>query len=493
MIEKASKFNLQNTYADNLKGLCKECIADPAPSPRMLLFNYNLAEELELDPFIFSSNYGLSIFSGNEIPEGSTPIAQAYAGHQFGSFNPHLGDGRALLLGEITNIHNQVKDIQLKGSGLTPFSRRGDGKSALGPVLREYLISESMNAMGIPTTRSLAAIASGEDVLRDTSLPGGVLTRIASSHIRIGTFEYASKLEDKNQIKKLADYSINRHYPEVAEIDNPYLAFFAAVCNEQASLIANWMAVGFIHGVMNTDNMTISGETIDYGPCGFMDEYHPSTVFSSIDKQGRYAYANQPSILTWNLTRLAEALIPLVHGEKEESIKLLTEVLQLVKPVYENFWLMNMRSKIGLSKEDPKDYELIMSLLEVMKDEKVDFTLAFRSLSKALTGNMTIARNIFNNSKKFDVWFMHWQERISQENVPDEDIVSAMDKVNPIYIPRNHKVEEALFSAVHKNDMQPFSNLLSILMSPYEENKGNESYTLPAPESEKPFKTFCGT
>lgn len=493
MIEKASKFNLQNTYADNLKGLCKECIADPAPSPRMLLFNYNLAEELELDPFIFSSNYGLSIFSGNEIPEGSTPIAQAYAGHQFGSFNPHLGDGRALLLGEITNIHNQVKDIQLKGSGLTPFSRRGDGKSALGPVLREYLISESMNAMGIPTTRSLAAIASGEDVLRDTSLPGGVLTRIASSHIRIGTFEYASKLEDKNQIKKLADYSINRHYPEVAEIDNPYLAFFAAVCNEQASLIANWMAVGFIHGVMNTDNMTISGETIDYGPCGFMDEYHPSTVFSSIDKQGRYAYANQPSILTWNLTRLAEALIPLVHGEKEESVKLLTKVLQLVKPVYENFWLINMRSKIGLSKEDPKDYELIMSLLEVMKDEKVDFTLAFRSLSKALTGNMTIARNIFNNSKKFDVWFMHWQERISQENVPDEDIVSAMDKVNPIYIPRNHKVEEALFSAVHKNDMQPFSNLLSILMSPYEENKGNESYTLPAPESEKPFKTFCGT
>ena len=493
MIEKASKFNLQNTYADNLKGLCKECIADPAPSPRMLLFNYNLAEELELDPFIFSSNYGLSIFSGNEIPEGSTPIAQAYAGHQFGSFNPHLGDGRALLLGEITNIHNQVKDIQLKGSGLTPFSRRGDGKSALGPVLREYLISESMNAMGIPTTRSLAAIASGENVLRDTSLPGGVLTRIASSHIRIGTFEYASKLEDKNQIKKLADYSINRHYPEVAEIDNPYLAFFAAVCNEQASLIANWMAVGFIHGVMNTDNMTISGETIDYGPCGFMDEYHPLTVFSSIDKQGRYAYANQPAILTWNLTRLAEALIPLVHGKKEESIKLLTEVLQLINPVYGNFWLMNMRSKIGLSKEDPKDYELIMSLLEVMKDEKVDFTLAFRSLSKALTGNMTIARNIFNNSKKFDVWFMHWQERISQENVPDEDIVSAMDKVNPIYIPRNHKVEEALFSAVHKNDMQPFSNLLSILMSPYQENKGNESYTLPAPESEKPFKTFCGT
>jgi uncharacterized protein YdiU (UPF0061 family) len=244
---------------------------------------------------------------------------------------------------------------------------------------------------------------------------------------------------------------------------------------------------------MNTDNMTISGETIDYGPCAFMDEYHPATVFSSIDKQGRYAYANQPAILIWNLTRLAETLIPLVHDEKEESIKLLTEVLQLIKPVYENFWLMNMRSKIGLSKEDPKDYELINNFLEIMKDEKIDFTLAFRVLSKALTGDMAIARNLFNNSKKFDVWFMHWQERVSQENVPDEDIVNAMNKINPIYIPRNHKVEEALFSAVHKNDMEPFSNLLSVLMNPYEENEENESYALPSPNPEIPFKTFCGT
>ena len=493
MIKKASTFDFQNTYADNLNGLYKECIADPVPSPKMLLFNNDLAEELELDPFIFSSDYGLSIFSGNKIPEGSTPIAQAYAGHQFGNFNPYLGDGRALLLGEIVDIHKQLKDIQLKGSGITPFSRRGDGKSALGPVLREYLISESMHAMGIPTTRSLAAIDSGENVLRETSLPGGILTRVASSHIRIGTFEYASKLEDKDKIKKLADYSIARHYPDTAKVENSYLAFFAGICNEQASLIANWMSVGFIHGVMNTDNMTISGETIDYGPCAFMDEYHPATVFSSIDKQGRYAYANQPAILTWNLTRLAETLIPLVHDEKEESIKLLTEVLQLIKPVYENFWLMNMRSKIGLSKEDPKDYELINNFLEIMKDEKTDFTLAFRSLSKALTGDMAVARNLFNNSKKFDVWFMHWQERVSQENVPDEDIVSAMNKINPIYIPRNHKVEEALFSAVHKNDMEPFSNLLSVLINPYEENEGNESYALPSPNPEIPFKTFCGT
>ncbi len=493
MNKEAIKFNFDNSFARSLDGLYERCRSDFVISPEMLFFNCQLAEELCLDPSILNSEEGLAIFSGNKISEDSDPLAQAYAGHQFGHFNPKLGDGRAILLGEIRDIHNKVKDIQLKGSGSTPFSRRGDGKSALGPVLREYLISESMHAMGIPTTRSLAAISTGEKVERETILPGGILTRVASSHIRIGTFEFASQLKDLNKIKDLADYSIKRHYPEVSQIDNPYLAFFTAVCNEQASLIANWMSVGFIHGVMNTDNMTISGETIDYGPCAFMDEYNPATVFSSIDKQGRYAYANQPAILTWNLTRLAEALIPLVHGEKEESIKLLTEVLQLIKPVYGNFWLMNMRSKIGLSKEDPKDYELIMSLLEVMKDEKVDFTLAFRVLSEALTGDMAIARNLFNNSKKFDVWFMHWQERISQENVPDEDIVSAMDKVNPIYIPRNHIVEEALFSAVHKNDMQPFSNLLSILMNPYEENKGNESYTLPAPESEKPFKTFCGT
>ena len=493
MIKKASTFNFQNTYADNLNGLYKECFADPAPSPKMLLFNYDLAEELELDPFIFSSDYGLSIFSGNEIPEGSTPIAQAYAGHQFGNFNPHLGDGRALLLGEITNIHNQVKDIQLKGSGLTPFSRRGDGKSALGPVLREYLISESMNAMGIPTTRSLAAIASGENILRDTLLPGGVLTRIASSHIRIGTFEYASKLEDKNQIKKLADYSINRHYPEVAEIDNPYLAFFAAGCNEQASLIANWMAVGFIHGVMNTDNMTISGETIDYGPCAFMDSYDLKTVFSSIDSQGRYAYENQPAILTWNLTRLAETLIPLVDQDKEVAIASLTEVLQLIKPVYENYWLINMRSKIGLSKDDPHDYELITNLLEIMSEQHADFTLTFRFLSRALIGNNKDVRALFKDSNKFDVWLMLWQERISQEGIPDEVISKKMDEVNPIYIPRNYKVEEALASAVNENNMEPLSLLLSILVQPYEEIVGYESFAEPAPFSQEPYKTFCGT
>jgi uncharacterized protein YdiU (UPF0061 family) len=493
MIKKATTFDFQNTYADNLNGLYKECIADPVPYPKMLLFNYDLAEELELDPFIFSSDYGLSIFSGNEIPEGSNPIAQAYAGHQFGNFNPHLGDGRALLLGEIVDIHKQLKDIQLKGSGITPFSRRGDGKSALGPVLREYLISESMHAMGIPTTRSLAAIDSGENVLRESSLPGGILTRIASSHIRIGTFEYASKLEDKNQIKKLADYSIARHYPDTVKVENSYLAFFAGICNEQASLIANWMSVGFIHGVMNTDNMTISGETIDYGPCAFMDEYNPATVFSSIDKQGRYAYANQPAILTWNLTRLAETLIPLINQDRKIAIASLTEVLQLIKPVYENYWLINMRSKIGLLKDDPKDYELINNLLQIMDEQNADFTLTFRFLSKTLIGNNKDVRSLFVNSDKFDAWLMLWQERVAQEEIPDEDIAKRMNEVNPIYIPRNHKVEEALDSAVNKNDIEPLSLLLSILVKPYEEIEGFELFTQPAPLSEVPYKTFCGT
>ena len=493
MTGKVSQFNFLNSYADNLIGLYKESKSDSVPSPKMLLFNYELAEELNLDPFTFSSDDGLSIFSGNKIPPESTPIAQAYAGHQFGHFNPELGDGRALLLGEILDINNCLRDIQLKGSGPTPFSRRGDGKSALGPVLREYLISESMHALGIPSTRSLAAVSTGEYVEREDRLHGGILTRVSSSHIRIGTFEYASQLENKNMLKQLADYSINRHYPETADVENPYLAFFAAVCNKQASLIANWMSVGFIHGVMNTDNMTISGETIDYGPCAFMDSYSPATVFSSIDAQGRYAYGNQPAILTWNLTRLAESLIPLVDNDQEKAIELLTEVLQLIKPVYGNYWLINMRSKIGLSKEDPKDYELINNLLEIMEEQEADFTLTFRNLSKTLLGETKIVRDLFKDSNKIDVWLMHWQERISQEGIPDEDIARSMNKVNPIYIPRNHKVEEALTAAVQENDMEPFSSLLSLLISPYRELNGNEAYSEPAKESDIPFKTFCGT
>ena len=476
-----------------MRSMYKESNPVPALSPKMLLFNESLAKEMNLHYLIENSSECLDILSGNKIIKNSRPIALAYSGHQFGHFNPNLGDGRALLLGEALDQQGNLKDIQLKGSGRTPFSRRGDGKSALGPVLREYLISESMHILGIPTTRSLAAINTGEKVHRDEETYGGIMTRVASSHIRIGSFEYAYKNKDISVVKDLADYSISRHYPDTASLDNPYLAFFAAVCNEQASLVANWMTVGFIHGVMNTDNMAISGETIDYGPCAFMEAYNPATVFSSIDVNSRYAYGNQPAILTWNLTRLAETLIPLVNKDKDESIKLLTEVLQLIKPVYTNYWLSLMRSKIGLSKEEQNDIELITNLLEIMEEEKADFTNSFRLLSKALIGDTQSIRKLFNNSRRFDGWMMIWQERISQEGVAEEKIATSMNKINPIYIPRNHKVEEVLKAAVNENDMKPFSSLYSILQNPYKEIIGLESFSEPAPESNIPYKTFCGT
>lgn len=473
--------------------MCKKSYATPAPAPELLIFNNSLAEELNLSSLAKDQSKCLEIFSGREILQGSQPIAQAYAGHQFGHFNPALGDGRALLLGETLNTNGELKDIQLKGSGPTPFSRRGDGKSALGPVLREYLISESMHVLGIPTTRALAAIKTGENVQREQELAGGVMTRVASSHIRVGSFEYAYKSKNQTLIKDLADYSINRHYPETADVENPYLAFFAAVCNEQASLVANWMSIGFIHGVMNTDNMTISGETIDYGPCAYMDTYDPSTVFSSIDINGRYSYENQQKILTWNLTRLAETLIPLVHKDQNEAIKLLTEVLQLIKPVYTNYWLSSMRSKIGLSKEDQDDINLISQLLNLMKINKVDFTLCFRYLSKALVGDIKSIKNLFKNDIAFDNWMTLWKERVSQESISDEKIASSMNAVNPLYIPRNHKVEEALEAAVFDNNMKPFLKLHDILKNPYVEIKEFHEYEKPVKNSSMRYKTFCGT
>ena len=487
------KLELQNTFLESLSEMCEKSYATPAPAPELLIFNNSLAEELNLSSLAKNQNKCTEIFSGREVLKGSQPISQAYAGHQFGHFNLALGDGRALLLGETVNTNGELKDIQLKGSGPTPFSRRGDGKSALGPVLREYLISESMHVLGIPTTRALTAIKTGENVKREQELPGGVMTRVASSHIRVGSFEYAYKSKNQMLIKDLADYSIKRHFPETAEVENPYLAFFAAVCNEQASLVANWMSIGFIHGVMNTDNMTISGETIDYGPCAFMDVYDPSTVYSSIDKNGRYSYENQPKILTWNLTRLAETLIPLVHKDQNEAIKLLTEVLQLIKPVYTNYWLSSMRSKIGLSKEDQDDINLISQLLNLMENNKVDFTLCFRYLSKALFGDINSIKNLFKNDIAFDNWMTLWKERVSQESISDEKIASSMNAVNPLYIPRNHKVEEALKAAVFDNNMKPFLKLHDILKNPYKEIKEFHEYEKPDKNSSVRYKTFCGT
>jgi serine/tyrosine/threonine adenylyltransferase len=485
-------FNFDNSFARSLEGFFKSCQAEPAVAPKLLQFNHALAEELGLDPVALDSEAGLAIFSGNAVPEGSEPLAQAYAGHQFGGFSPQLGDGRALLLGEVIDTKQRRRDIQLKGSGRTPFSRGGDGLAAIGPVLREYLIGEGMHALGVPTTRALAAVATGKHVYREIALPGAILTRIAASHIRVGTFQYAGARGDIVKVRELADYAIQRHYPDTADAENPYLAFFAAVADAQAALVARWMNIGFIHGVMNTDNMTISGETIDYGPCAFMDRYAASTVFSSIDQYGRYAYANQPEILTWNLARLAETLIPHVDTKKERAIELLTETIECIQPLYESYWLTGMRAKLGLTTEDILDQELINDLLKIMEAGQADFTLTFRRLSNALRGDSDAVRNLFKEPDAFDAWAERWQKRLEQEKVVTETAAQAMDRVNPIYIPRNHKVEEALAAAVNQ-DMTPFSKLLEVVSQPFEEVAGNEAYAEPAPATNRPYQTFCGT
>ena len=486
------QFNFDNSFARSLEGFFKPCQAEPATAPTLLQFNHALAKELGLDPVALDSEAGLAIFSGNATPEGSEPLAQAYAGHQFGGFSPQLGDGRALLLGEVIDTQQRRRDIQLKGSGRTPFSRGGDGLAAIGPVLREYLIGEAMHALGVPTTRALAAVATGKHVYREIALPGAILTRIASSHIRVGTFQYAGARGDILKVRELADYAIQRHYPDTSDAENPYLAFFAAVADAQAALVARWMNIGFIHGVMNTDNMTISGETIDYGPCAFMDKYAASTVFSSIDQYGRYAYANQPEILTWNLARLAETLIPHIDTKKERAIELLTETIECIQPLYESYWLSGMRSKIGLTTEDILDEELINDLLKIMEAGQADFTLVFRRLSKTLQGDSDAVRNLFKEPDAFNAWVVRWQKRLEQEDILAETTAQAMDRVNPIYIPRNHKVEESLAAAVNQ-DMRPFTKLLEVVIQPFDEVAGNEAYTEPAPATNRRYQTFCGT
>ena len=486
-------FSFDNSFARSLHKFYVLCKAASAPSPKLLLFNYNLAKELGLEPSMLNSEAGSAIFSGNVIPEGAEPLAQVYAGHQFGGFSPQLGDGRALLLGEVIDTLGLRRDIQLKGSGRTPFSRGGDGKATLGPVLREYLIAESMHALGVPTTRALAAVTTGELVNRERPLPGAILTRVAASHIRIGTFQFFAARGDTDKVRELADYAIARHHPATPSLDNPYLAFFKSVTEAQAALVARWMSLGFIHGVMNTDNMTISGETIDYGPCAFMDTYSAETVFSSIDTHGRYAYGNQPSILSWNLARLAETLIPLVNSDKDEAVGLLTGAVQDVGRVYEFYWLNAMRSKIGLWTKSPSDLELINDLLSLMEDSHADFTLVFRHLSKLLRGDSSQVRQHFDISASFDAWSQRWQNRMKSENICDETRPLAMDQTNPIYIPRNYKVEAALIAAVEHDDMKPFTRLLAVLSRPFDDVQGNEDYAIPGPQLATPYQTFCGT
>ena len=489
-----ARFAFDNTYARELEGFYVPWKAAEVARPRLVKFNLELAEELGLDAGALDSEEGARIFAGNETPEGAMPLAQAYAGHQFGGFAPQLGDGRALLLGEVIDRNGHRRDIQLKGSGPTPFSRAGDGRAALGPVLREYLIGEAMHALGIPTSRALAAVLTGEPVFREQgALPGAVLTRVAASHIRVGTFQLFAARGEQAKVRRLADYVIDRHYRELKDHANPYVALLERVSDRQAALVASWMHVGFIHGVMNTDNMAVSGETIDYGPCAFMDHYDPATVFSSIDTQGRYAYANQPGIAQWNLARLAETLLHLIDADGKRAIARATEVVHAFAEQYERYWLRGMRAKLGLVTEDEADLNLAAGFLTAMEGKKADYTLAFRYLADAALGQEEAIRGLFADPSAYDLWSVHWRARLAREPVAPLVRAQAMRRANPGFIPRNHRVEEALSAAVERGDYAPFETLLNILARPFDEQPEFAAFAEPAPEGRGCYQTFCGT
>jgi uncharacterized protein YdiU (UPF0061 family) len=486
------QFAFDNSFVRDLEGLYEPWQAAHVPQPRLLTLNADLAAELGIDAEALRTPDGVALLAGNSTPDGAAPVAQAYAGHQFGNFVPRLGDGRALLLGEVLDVHGHRRDLHLKGSGRTPFARGGDGKAAVGPMLREVVIGEAMHALGIPTTRALAVVATGEDVQRETRLPGAVLTRVAASHIRIGTFEYAAAGGDVALVRRLADHAITRHHPDAADAENRYLAFLEAVVDSQAELVARWMCVGFIHGVMNTDNMAISGETIDYGPCAFMDAFDPDTVFSSIDHGGRYAYANQPDVALWNLVRLAEAVLPLLDADAEAARACATGVLRSFVDRYQEAWGHGMRAKLGLADRRPEDGELIDDLLALLAAQRIDFTSIFRALSAAVRGDATRARSLFAEPAAFDAWADRWHQRVAEQGSDPQEIADVMDRVNPIYIPRNHHVEEALTMAT-VGDLGPFERLLDVLARPFDERPGLEDYASPAPSSFGAYRTFCGT
>ena len=460
----------------------------PVKSPRLIAFNEELAQHLGLE---MNPKEALKYFSGNSIPENTTPIALNYAGHQFGNFVHELGDGRATLLGEI-EVNKERFDIQLKGSGPTKFSRQGDGRSALGPVIREYIISEAMHHLDIPTTRALAAVLTGEHVFRDEIEPGGILTRIAKSHIRVGTFEYFASRQQWENVKLLADYTIQRHFPEIRELDNHYLELLKAVSDRQSKLIAKWMSIGFIHGVMNTDNFTISGETIDYGPCAFMDEYDPATVYSSIDHGGRYAFGNQPSIAAWNLASLAGCLISFIDKDSKKANELATKVLDDFSINTNQEILDVMCQKIGLEGDSDKHQSILKDLLKIMIPNQADYTLSFRFLSQTLLGKDSLFLNQFKEEEKIKEWLSNWKVTVKELNLDSEEMVKKMDSINPIYIPRNHNVDKAIKAAYEEN-LDPMNELLEVLKNPFEENKKYSHLTVPPKEEEKILQTFCGT
>lgn len=481
------KIKLENTYIKLPDIFYTNQNPSHVPNPKLVAFNYSLAKDLELDVDYLESTDGIGILSGNKVLEGTMPIAQAYAGHQFGYFTM-LGDGRAVLLGEFITPNNERLDIQLKGSGETPYSRGGDGKASLGPMLREFIISEAMHGLRIPTTRSLAVVETGETVIREKLLPGAVLTRIASSHIRVGTFQYIASYGKIEDLRALADYTIHRHYKYLVNDENKYLKFLNEVIKKQADLISKWQLVGFIHGVMNTDNMTISGETIDYGPCAFMDVYNPSTVFSSIDRSGRYAYGNQPNIGAWNLARFAESLLPLLSEDKDKAINMAQEAISEYPKIFKEKWLSGMRAKLGLFNEEDDDEDLIDKLLSIMDRYAVDFTNTFRALTIGKVEDTGLL-----GKEEFDVWYKTWNQRLTRQKESREEISKLMKNNNPSIIPRNHRVEEALAAAVKNSDYTIMDKLLAVLKNPYDYSKEQEEYVSLPKQSKVPYKTFCGT
>jgi serine/tyrosine/threonine adenylyltransferase len=485
----------ENSYARLPENFFVRISPTPVDAPRLIKLNRRLALELRLDPQWLESPEGIEVLGGNRIPEGAEPIAVAYAGHQFGHFVPQLGDGRAILLGEVIDQTGERRDIQLKGSGRTPFSRGGDGRAAVGPELRDYSVSEAMAALRIPTTRALAAVLTGETVARETSLPGAVLTRVASSHIRIGTFQFFAARGDIEGIRALADHVIARHYPDVRGSHAPYLALLSAVIAAQAALVARWMQVGFIHGVMNTDNMSISGETIDYGPCAFMDAYDPATVFSSIDRAGRYAYGNQGPVAQWNLVRLAETLLPLISDNQDKAVALAQEALGAFAPQFEAAFLTGMRSKLGLFTGEEGDFTLVKDLLDTMAARHADFTTTFRYLSDAaeITKGDDRAAGLFAGAPAVEKWLGEWRQRLSREPQTGPERRTAMLQVNPLFIPRNHRVEAVIQAAVERDDFTPFEELLAVLDNPFDEQPDMAHYADPPAPHERVLQTFCGT
>ena len=491
MVDKKSNIfaglNFDNSYAKLPNNFYRKTEPTPVSNPTLIKLNTLLAKQLGLNTKQLNSQKGTDFFAGNFIAPQSDSIALAYAGHQFGHFVPQLGDGRAVLLGEIADTQGQHLDLQLKGSGQTPFSRRGDGRAALGPIIREYIVSEAMHALGVRTTRSLAFVTTGEPVFRETALPGAIITRVASSHIRVGTFEYFAEKGDVESIKTLSDYTIARHCQQCAGEENPYIELLKEIMDRQAKLIASWMGVGFIHGVMNTDNTSIAGETIDYGPCAFMDEYNPAQVFSSIDRHSRYAYINQPYVAQWNLSRFAQSLLPLLDKDMNNAVEVAEELIADFYPQYKVYWLDIMRKKIGLSMPHDEDESLITELLSIMYQTHSDFTNSFRSLCSPRRRNNAIG------SPDFQVWLKKWKARLKKENKNQKECSTLMQSVNPAFIPRNHRIEDVIKSAIEENDFSLMEELITVLSNPYKDQPKFSYYaTSPKPE-EIVTETFCGT